>query len=124
MKNKDIEPTKAEIEILSVLWKNGPSTVRFVNDELNKKRPISYTSTLKLMQIMADKGILYRDKSKMKHVYHVVEEETKTKTHLLDKFMERIFDGSVGDLIIQAIGNKKTSKEELSKIRDILDKME
>ena len=124
MKNRDIEPTKAEIEILSVLWKNGPSTVRFVNDELNKKRPISYTSSLKLMQIMADKEILHRDKSKMKHVYHVVEEEAKTKTHLLDKFMERIFDGSVGDLIIQAIGNKKTSKEELSKIKDILDKME
>lgn len=124
MKNSDIEPTKSEIEILSVLWKNGGSTVRFVNDELNKERPIKYTSTLKLMQVMVDKGILYRDKSKMQHVYYVVEEEAKTKKHLLDKFMDRIFDGSVKDLVIQALGNKKASKDELLKIKEILDKLE
>ena len=124
MKNSDIEPTKSEIEILSVLWKNEGATVRFVNDELNKERPIKYTSTLKLMQVMVDKGILYRDKSKMKHVYDVVEEEEKTKKHLLDKFMDRIFDGSVKDLVLQALGNKKASKDELLKIKEILDKLE
>ena len=124
MKNSDIEPTKSEIEILSVLWKNEGATVRFVNDELNKERPIKYTSTLKLMQVMVDKGILYRDKSKMKHVYYVAEEEAKTKKHLLDKFMDRIFDGSVKDLVLQALGNKKASKDELLKIKEILDKLE
>ncbi|MGQ3679617.1 MULTISPECIES: BlaI/MecI/CopY family transcriptional regulator [Tenacibaculum] len=124
MKNSNIEPTKSEIEILSVLWKNGGATVRFVNEELNKERPIKYTSTLKLMQVMVDKGILYRDKSKMKHVYYVVEEEEKTKKHLLDKFMDRIFDGSVKDLVLQALGNKKASKDELLKIKEILDKLE
>ena len=80
---KKIEPTKAELEILQVLWQYGPSTVRFVNDKLNEHtRMVQYTSTLKLMQIMNDKGMLKRDDTNMKHIYHPAEEEQKTKNYL------------------------------------------
>jgi BlaI family penicillinase repressor len=121
---KKTEPTKAELEILQVLWQHGPNTVRFVNDRLNEQREINYTSTLKLMQIMADKGILKRDESQMKHIYHVVEAEEKTKDQLLDRFVDAVYQGSAGKLVMQLLGNKKASKEELASIREMLDKLE
>lgn len=77
--NKPLEPTKAELEILQVLWEIGPSTVREVNNELLKQKDVNYTTTLKLMQIMADKGILARDESQMKHIYSVAEAEEKNQ---------------------------------------------
>lgn len=123
MESDKIEPTKSELEILTILWKYGGSSVRFINDKLNEERVVKYTTTLKLMQIMKEKGILSRDDSNMTHIYHVVENQETTKTFLLEKFMNRIFDGSVEDLVMQLLGNKKTSKEELLKIKDILDKM-
>ncbi len=122
--NKRIEPTKAELEILQVLWEHGPSTVRFVNDQLNQQREVNYTSTLKLMQIMADKGILNRDESSMKHVYSVAEEEQKTKAYLLDKFVDSMYKGSVSKLVMQLLGNKKASENEMNAIREILKKIE
>src|ERR1700749_2649733 len=122
--NRKTDPTKAELEILNVLWKYGPSTVRFVNDKLNEQRDINYTSTLKLMQIMADKGIVKRDESQMKHIYHVVEEEQKTKEHLLKKFVDSMYKGSASNLVMQLLGNKNTSKEDLLAIKDILNKLE
>lgn len=118
------EPTKAELEILQVLWQHGPSTVRFVNDKLNEQREVNYTSTLKLMQIMADKGSLKRDESQMKHVYHVAEEKEKTQHQLLDRFVDAVYQGSAGKLVMQLLGNKKASKEELDSIRKMLDDME
>ena len=118
------EPTKSELEILQVLWQNGPSTVRFVNDELNKnKREVQYTSTLKLMQIMAEKGLLKRDESSMKHIYSAAQEEHKTKTFLLERFVDSMYNGSGGKLMMQLLGSKKTSKKELEEIRELLDKM-
>src|ERR1700761_6169220 len=96
--NMNIEPTKSELEILQVLWEFGPSTVRFVNDKLNEKKDVNYTSTLKLMQIMADKGIVKRDESQMKHIYHVAEDEQKTKEHLLKKFVDSMYKGSASNL--------------------------
>ncbi|QEM08514.1 BlaI/MecI/CopY family transcriptional regulator [Mucilaginibacter rubeus] len=122
--NKPIEPTKSELEILQVLWEKGPLTVRSVNDELLKQRDVNYTTTLKLMQIMADKGILKRDESQMKHIYSVVEEEQQTKAHLLDKFVDTMYKGSAGKLVMQLLGNKKTSQEELQEIKDLLKKLE
>jgi BlaI family transcriptional regulator, penicillinase repressor len=122
--SRKIEPTKAELEILQVLWEHGPSTVRFVNDKLNEHRDINYTSTLKLMQIMADKEILKRDESQMKHIYHVVEEEQKTKDHLLNKFIDSMYQGSAGNLVMQLLGNSKTSKEDLQAIKEMLKKLE
>ncbi|MBC7948593.1 MAG: BlaI/MecI/CopY family transcriptional regulator [Chitinophagaceae bacterium] len=123
--NNSIEPTKSELEILQVLWKHGPSTVRFVNDHLNEqKREVQYTSTLKLMQIMFEKGILARDQSQMKHVYHPAVEESRTKSFLLDRFVETMYDGSASSLLLQLLGNKKTSKEELAAIKDLIKKMD
>src|SRR6185312_11894000 len=107
--NKKIEPTKSELEILQVLWEHGPSPVRFVMQELNKIRELNYTATLKLMQLMVDKGILKRDESRMQHVYDVVEEENRTKEHLLDKFLDSLYKGSPASLMMQLVGNKKTS---------------
>ena len=119
---KNIEPTRSELEILQVLWMNGPSTVRFVNDKLNEqKREVNYTSTLKLMQIMVEKGILKRDESSMKHVYEPVQEEEKTKSFLLDRFVDSMFQGSASSLMMQLLGNKKTSKKELEKIRQLIE---
>lgn len=118
-----IEPTKSELEILQVLWKNGPSTVRFVNENLNQqKREVQYTSTLKLMQIMVDKKILTRDESNMKHIYAAALEETKTKNYLLERFIDSIYNGSASSLMMQLLGNKKTSKKELDAIRELLEK--
>jgi BlaI family transcriptional regulator, penicillinase repressor len=121
---KKAEPTKAELEILQVIWENGPSTVRFVNDKLNEQRDVNYTSTLKLMQIMADKGILIRDERQMKHVYQVAEEEQKTKAQLLDKFVNSVYQGSAGKLVMQLLGNKKASAADIAAIKSILAKLE
>ena|SRR5438105_2381689 len=118
------QPTKSELEILKVLWKNGPSTVRQVNDKLNEQtRAVQYTSTLKLMQIMQEKGLLKRDDSNMKHVYSPSEPEQKTKNALLEKFVESMYNGSASSLVMQLLGNKKTSKKELEAIRELLNKM-
>jgi BlaI family transcriptional regulator, penicillinase repressor len=125
LSNKQPEPTKSELEILQVLWQHGPSTVRFVNDQLNEqKRAVQYTSTLKLMQIMVEKEMLNRDESNMKHVYRPALEEQKTKGFLLDRFVESMYNGSASSLMMQLLGNKKTSQKELQAIKDLLNKME
>lgn len=120
-----IEPTKSELEILQVLWQHGPCTVRFVNDTLNaQKRAVQYTSTLKLMQIMAEKKMLNRDETNMKHIYIAAIEEQKTKGLLLNRFVDAMFNGSASSLMMQLLGNKKTSKKELQQIKDLLNKMD
>lgn len=119
------EPTKSELEILQVLWKHGPSTVRFVNDTLNEeKKSVQYTSTLKQMQVMTEKKMLLRDESSMKHIYTPAIEESQTKGALLNRFVESIYNGSASNLVIQLLGNKTTSKEELDAIRDMLDQLD
>ena len=118
------EPTKAELEILQVLWGHGPSTVRFVNDVLNQeKRDVQYSSTLKLMQLMAEKGLLLRDESQMKHVYRHVEDEQKTKGFLLDRFVENLYNGSESKLVMHLLGNKKMSEKEAEQIKELLKKL-
>ena len=127
MKQESIqsEPTKSELEILQLLWQFGPSTVRQVNDKLNQeKRAVQYTSTLKLMQIMAEKEMLVADKSSMKHVYSAAIEEKKTKGFLLNKFVDAIYNGSSSNLMMQLLGNKKTSQHEIDEIRKLLDQLE
>jgi len=120
-----IEPTKSELEILQVLWQNGPSTVRFVNDCLNEqKRAVQYTSTLKLMQIMVDKKLLTRDESQMKHIYISAAEEQVTKNFLLERFVDTIYNGSASSLLMQLLGNKKTSKKELEAIKELVKKLD
>ena len=121
--SNNIEPTRSELEILQVLWQHGPSTVRFVNDQINETiREVQYPSTLKLMQIMVDKGLLSRDESQMKHVYKASVEEAKTKSFLLDRFVDFMYNGSPTSLMTQLLGNKKPSAKELEKIRELLKK--
>lgn len=120
-----VEPTKSELEILQVLWAHGPSTVRFVNDMLNEqKRSVQYTSTLKLMQIMVDKQLLTRDESQMKHIYIPAAEEKKTKGFLLERFVDTMYNGSASSLLMQLLGNKKTSKKELAAIKELVKQLD
>jgi BlaI family penicillinase repressor len=124
-KGRKIEPTRSELEILQVVWKYGPSTVRQVNDCLNEqKRAVQYTSTLKLMQIMAEKGILKRDETNMKHIYSAAVEEKKYKSFLLERFVDAMYEGSAASLMMQLLGNKTATKEELDQIRSMLDKLD
>ena len=119
------EPTRAQLEILQVLWKHGPSTVRFVNDQLNQqKESLSYTSTLKLMQIMHEKGMLQRDESSMTHIYSTQLEEGKTKGVVLKKFVDAMYNGSVKSLMLELLGNQETSSRQWDKIKDLLNQLE
>jgi BlaI family transcriptional regulator, penicillinase repressor len=119
------EPTRAQLEILQVLWKYGPSTVRFVNEQLNQQKDsLSYTSTLKLMQIMHEKGILQRDESSMTHIYSTQLEEGKTKGVVLKKFVDAMYNGSVKSLMLELLGNQETSSRQWDKIKDLLNQLE
>jgi predicted transcriptional regulator len=113
------------LEILQVIWKHGPATVRFVNELLNQqKEAVSYTSTLKLMQIMHEKGMLQRDESNMTHIYSTQLEEQKTRKVVLDKFVDSMYDGSVKNLMMELLGNDKTSTKDWEAIRQLLDKLD
>jgi BlaI family penicillinase repressor len=119
------EPTKSELEILQILWEFGPSTARFVNDHLNQHtRKVIYMSTLKLMQIMVEKGLLKKDESQMKHIYWAAVEEAKTKGYLLDRVVDTLFNGSAGNLMMQLLGNKKISPQEIETFRELLKKID
>lgn len=119
------EPTRAQLEILQILWKFGPSTVRLVNDQLNQqKQTLSYTSTLKLMQIMHEKGMLQRDETSMTHIYSTQLEEQRTKGVVLKKFVDAMYNGSVKSLMLELLGNKETSTQEWDKIKDMLNQLE
>ncbi|WP_080057989.1 BlaI/MecI/CopY family transcriptional regulator [Spirosoma aerolatum] len=119
------EPTKSELEILQILWKYGPSTARFVNDHLNQHtRKVIYMSTLKLMQIMVEKGFLKKDESQMKHIYWAAVEEAKTKGALLDRVVDTLFNGSAGSLMMQLLGNKKIDPSDMETFRELIKKMD
>ena len=124
-KDTNQEPTKSELEILQVLWEFGPSTARFVNDHLNQHtRQVIYMSTLMLMQIMVEKGFLKKDESQMKHIYWAAQEESKTKSLLLDRVVDTIFNGSASNLMMQLLGNKKMSDQEMETFRELMKKMD
>ncbi|RIJ37539.1 BlaI/MecI/CopY family transcriptional regulator [Pontibacter oryzae] len=118
------KPTESELEILQVLWQHGPSTVRFVHEELSKVKDAGYTTTLKIMQIMAEKGMLEADKSSRSHIFKPLLQEEHTQKLLLNRFLDTAFRGSASKLVMQALGNSRTSKEELGEIRNLLDKLE
>lgn len=114
------KPTASELEILQVLWERGPSTVREVHDALAAKKPIGYTSVLKLMQIMTAKGTLRRNEEQRAHVYEVVQPAEKTKRQLAMDVLQRVFDGSASDLMMHALAGRKASKEEIEEMRRML----
>ncbi len=116
-------PTDAELEILRVLWERGPSTVRQVHDDIGAARDTGYTTVLKLLQIMAEKGLVDRDESQRSHVYRARHTEEETQRQLLQDLLARAFGGSTEKLVMQALSTKRASKAELDEIRRLLDKM-
>lgn len=121
----EIVPTKSEMDVLQILWSRGPNTVRFVNDTLNgQKEAVQYTSTLKLMQVMTEKGMLERDETNMKHIYRALLEEKKTKSVILDRLVDSLYDGSVSNLMIALLGNDKTPRSELQKVKEMLSQLD
>ena len=121
----DTLPTKAELEALKILWKHGPSTVRFVHDTLTKEtKEVGYTSTLKMMQVMTEKGMVERDESNMTHVYHPLLEEKRTMGLMAERFVESMYNGSIGNLLVAFMQNSKSSKKEIVKVKELLKKLE
>src|SRR5690349_1625313 len=117
-------PTDAELAILRVLWERGPSSVRDVHDALSAEQSTGYTTILKLLQIMTEKGLVVRDESQRAHIYEARYSEQRTQRQLLTDLMERAFGGSPAKLVMQALASKRTSAEELEAIREILNRME
>jgi predicted transcriptional regulator len=118
------KPTASELEILQVLWEHGPSTVREVFKKLNEKRPMGYTSVLKLMQIMTVKGVVRRNEAKRAHVYETVQPAQKTKQQFAVDVLQRVFDGSASELMMHALAGHKVSKEEMEELRRLLTEYE
>jgi len=117
-------PTERELEILRVLWDAGPSTVRQVNNILGRRRPTGYTTALKLMQIMFEKGLLDRDESERTHVYRATVARANTERRLVSQLLDAAFAGSAEALVMRALSARKVSAEELAKIRRLLDHIE
>lgn len=117
-------PTVAELAILRVLWDRGPSTVRDVTEALQDERGTGYTTALKLMQIMTDKGLLERDDSRRTHVYAAVAPAEETQRRLVGDLLERAFNGSAPQLVMQALSSKRASRADLAEIRKLLDEMD
>ncbi len=116
-------PTDAELSILNVLWRRGPSTVRDVHEELSANGT-GYTTILKLLQIMTEKGLVVRDESERAHVYESAYSEQRTQRQLLTDLVDRAFDGSAAKLVVQALSGRKANAAELDEIRRLLDQME
>ncbi len=114
------KPTDGELEILAVLWDRGPSTVREVQETLSKDKQVGYTTALKLMQIMYEKGLLIRDESHRTHVYRTKARKETTQRQLIGDLMTRAFAGSPEQLVLQALSAKRASKEELAEISSLI----
>lgn len=122
-RHKTPRPTDRELAILKVLWERGPSTVRQVNEAISEDRTTGYTTTLKLMQIMAEKGLVIRDESERTHVYKAKAAEEQMQRQLVGDLMDRAFGGSARKLVMQALAAKKVSAVELAKIKQLLDQL-
>src|SRR5215469_901463 len=118
------KPTASELEILRVLWTRGRSTVREVNEALSEKKPVGYTSILKLMQIMTEKRLVRRDEAQRAHVYEAWEPAEKTKRQIAGDVLQRVFEGSARELMVHALAGRRTSKAEIAELRRLLDEHE
>ena len=115
------KPTDAELAILRVLWERGPSTVRQVYEVLSAERELGYTTVLKMLQIMDEKGLVQRDAADRVHVFSATETQVQTQRHLLDDLLDKAFGGSSLSLVLQALATRRASREELAEIRKMLD---
>jgi BlaI family transcriptional regulator, penicillinase repressor len=123
MTTKYIKPTESELEILRVLWERDLASVREVHEELAKSKDVGYTTTLKLMQIMHEKGLVKRDDSFKTHIYQAAVSKERTQKHLLGKMINTLFGGSPTELVIQALGNHKATPQELEEIQLLLNNL-
>lgn len=121
--HKTLKPTESELEILQVLWDKGNATVRDVHEKLLKTKDIGYTTTLKLMQIMHEKGLVKRDDRSRTHIYKAVPSRENTQKMLLNKFISNLFGGSSSQLVIQALGNASVNEDELEKIQELINEL-
>jgi BlaI family transcriptional regulator, penicillinase repressor len=119
-KVKQTKPTESELEILAVLWANENATVRTVHEELTKTKEAGYTTTLKLMQIMHEKGLVTRNTESKTHIYTPAIDREKTQIQFVNKIITNLFAGSSANMVMQALGGNKTSKEELTQIEELI----
>ncbi len=124
MAEKKNKPTEAELDILTILWEQGPSSVRIVNVKLNKMRSVGYTTTLKQLQIMHEKGLVSRVNDGRTHIYTAERGKEETQKQLLDRLLEAAFGGSASKLVMQVLGNHKSSRKELEEIKKLIQKLE
>jgi BlaI family transcriptional regulator, penicillinase repressor len=122
---KYIKPTESELEILNILWQKDVATVREVHEHLASTKDVGYTTTLKLMQIMHEKGLVKRDESMRTHIYQPAVNREKTQKHLLNKMIDSLFGGSSTQLVLQALGSEeqKLSSEELDQIQTLINNL-
>ena len=118
------KPTEAELEILDILWRDGPSTVKHVNDILNTKKNVGYTTTLKILQILYDKQIVAREKKGRSHIYKPLVKKNEAQGMILEKILETAFSGSASKLVMQALGRKETTQIEINEIKKFLESLE
>jgi predicted transcriptional regulator len=124
MVSKQIRPTKLELSILKVLWEKGPRSVRDIQGILNESKPTGYTTVLKMLQIMYDKGLVDRDESVRPQIYRAKYSQAQTQRHLVSDLLQRAFGGSVKALVMQALATKKSSAKDLEAIEKLLDRIE
>jgi BlaI family transcriptional regulator, penicillinase repressor len=124
MRDDPPRPTEAELEILTVLWSRGPITVRDVHAIIAKRKPTQYTTVLKQMQVMAEKGLLRRDEKQRSHIYEAAMPREWTQRQLAGDLLQRAFEGSAKNLLLGALSSRKTSKQELAELRRLLDEHE
>jgi BlaI family penicillinase repressor len=118
------KPSDSELEIMQVLWEKGPLTVREVNDFLNEERRVGYTTTLKIMQIMTEKKYLTRDTGQRSHIYSPALRPEEVQDNILDHVIRTVFRGNASSLVLRALGQHRTSPEEVEEIRSLIEDME
>lgn len=123
-KDKTNQPTASELAILAILWERGPLPVKAIHEQLSEEKAVVYTTILKTMQVMTDRGFLARESQGRKHIYRAAIAREDTQDSLLDTFVNRAFGGSAKNLAMRALGNYKTSKEDLDELKALIEKIE
>ena len=118
------QPTDAELQILRALWEFGPSPVRVIHEAMSNTKETNYSTTVKMLSVMLDKGLVKRDESARPHIYRTVKKQETTQKGMMRDLMDRVYGGSPGRMVIQALSSKKASQEELDEIRELLDQLQ